>query len=161
MIRYFQRSVKYFVSLSVIYFVVIYAMSATSMMVASPEETLRSIFSSASGARMAIAMTLLSLAYPFFGFMKRSIDGSLVEHRDAIVNTMMAQGFNLIEERDGKLIFGASNFFRRITLLFEDHVVMTQLDGDKIELSGNRKSVAYMTFRLEYAIEKRGETTTK
>ncbi len=161
MIRYFQRSVKYFISLSIIYFLVLYAMSMTSMMVMSPSDALAELFGSNSGLRMVAAMVVLSIAYPFFGFTKRSIDGNVVVHRDTIVDVMVMQGFKLIEEREGKLIFGASNFFRRITLLFEDHIVMTQLDGGKIELSGNRKSVAYMIFRLEYAIDNANKTATK
>lgn len=109
---------------------------------------------------MAVAMVILAVAYPFFGFMKRNIKGDLVVNRDVIAATMLTQGFALREEREAKLIFGADNFFKRLTLLFEDHIVMTQLADGQIEISGNRKSVAYVIFRLEYAIGKANDTTS-
>ncbi len=160
MTRYFQRSLKYFVALSVIYFVIIYAMSATSLMVMSPEETFASLFNSSSGFRMVGAMLVLALAYPFFGFSKRSIEGSVALNRVEIEEVMLRQGFKLIEEREGKLIYGAGNFFRRLTLLFEDYLVLTQRE-EKIEVAGNNRSVAYMLFRLEYAIGRSKDETNK
>lgn len=159
MVRFFQRSVKYFISLTILYFIILYAMSATSMMTTTPAETFNSLIGSSSGLRMVAAMVVLSLAYPFFGYMKRKMKGQLAVHRDAINQVMFVQGFRLLEEREGKMIFVADNFFRRLTLLFEDHVVMTQM-GDEIELSGNRKTIAYVIFKLEYTIDKADKSSS-
>ncbi len=152
--KYLLRSLKYFAFLCIIYMLILYVMSFTSYLVAeSPIEAINSLLRSPRGVRMVLAMAALALVHPWIGYVKREIDGSLVANRDTIIAVMEGNGFRLMsEEREGEMTFRADNFLRRLTLLFEDHIVMRQ-EGDSIMIAGNRKSVAYMIFRLEYAIK--------
>lgn len=154
--RYFQRSIKYFLSLCIVYVVILYVLSFTEMMVLTRDETFRAIFSTPRGAVMVVAIVALSAAYPFFGFMRRTIKGDFTKEQDIIIKAFESQGFRVHQRYDYRLIFVASNLFKRISMLFEDHILVTQ-QGDDIEIRGNRKGVAYVVYRLEAALARERE----
>ncbi len=101
---------------------------------------------------MLFAVVALSLAYPRFGFVQRTIKGSIKVNREQINRCFALQHFKIKSEDDRRLVFIADSLFRRLYLLFEDHILVTQV-GDEIELRGNRKTVAYVLYRLQSAIE--------
>ncbi len=150
--RYVQRSIKYFLSICFIYAAMLYALSFTEMMVMTGGETFHALMSKPRGVFMLLAVVLLSAAYPRFGFVERRVKGSIKMHRDQINQSFAMQHFKLKSEDDHRLVFIADSIFKRIFLLFEDHILVTQV-GDEIELRGNRKAVAYVMYRLKYAIE--------
>lgn len=47
--------------------------------------------------------------------------------------------------------FANDNFFKKLTLLFEDTITLTQV-GDKLVVEGIRRSVPFIIYRLEGAI---------
>ncbi len=155
--RFFQRSIKYFLSLCIAYVVVLYLLSFTEMMVLTRGETFRAVFSTTRGGVMVLAILLLSAAYPFFGFMKRRLKGDLVKEREIVVKAFELQHFRVYSEDAGyRITFVAEGIFKRISMLFEDHILVTQI-GDEIEIRGNRKGVAYVVFRLEAALKRERE----
>lgn len=105
---------------------------------------------------MVVAIVALSIAYPFFGFMRRTIKGNFVTEQDIIIKAFETQGFRLHHRFDYRLVFVANSIIKRITMLFEDHILVTQI-GDEIEIRGNRKGVAYVVYRLEAALERERE----
>ncbi len=155
--RFFQRSIKYLLSLCVVYTVVLYALSFTEMMVLTRGQTFHAVFSTHRGLVMLIAILALSAAYPFFGFMKRTLKADLSQERDIIVKAFELQHFRVLRDEPGfRITFVAEGFFKRLTMLFEDHILVTQI-GDEIEIRGNRKGVAYVVFRLEAALTRERE----
>ncbi len=154
--RFFQRSIKYFLSLCVVYVAILYALSFTEMMVLTRGETFKALFSTHRGIIMIVAIVSLSVAYPFFGFMKRKLKGDFIKEREIIIKAFETQGFRVYQTYDYRIVFVANSFFKRIGMLFEDHILVTQI-GDEIEIRGNRKGVAYVTYRLEAALERERE----
>ncbi len=151
--RYLQRSIKYFLTLCVIYFAVMYLTAFATNAVFTPGDKFHAIISTPRGMFLVIAVFVLSAVYPMFGYMRRFISGDLVENREQIINSFMQQGMVLDHESEGRMTFIAGSFVKRIFMLFEDHVKIIQHEDGKLAVSGNRKAVAYVIYRLEYAIE--------
>ncbi|MFI3248149.1 MAG: hypothetical protein R3Y39_03365 [Rikenellaceae bacterium] len=150
--RYVQRSIKYFLSLCLVYAAMLYLMSLTEMMVLTRGETFRALMSTPRGGFMLFAVVALSAAYPRFGFVQRTLKGSVKVNREQIDRAFAQQHFKLMSEDERRLIYIADSPLKRLYLLFEDHILVTQV-GDEIELRGNRKTVAYVLYRLKPAIE--------
>ena len=151
--RYFIRAVKYLLLLCVLYVGLewlmlefaadkaIEGMSLTELMEAHLAET--------RGKMFIVAMVLLAAFYPLFGFMKKRVEGCNYE-RDAarIDNAMRAYGFKLVEDRGDVKIYGADSLLRRLTLMFEDRIVL-HITNEGIEMQGLRRSVARVAYQLE------------
>ncbi len=149
--RYIQRSVKYFLSLVITYVAVVSAMTFVTMEYITPGDRLQIMATTPRGVFLLIAVIAISAAYPFFGFMKRVLPANIVVDRESIDRAFSSRGFIIWREDygSGKLTYRAANLFKRAGMLFEDHITVRQLADGKIELSGNRKAVAYVLFRLE------------
>ncbi|MFI3305016.1 MAG: hypothetical protein R3Y68_00715 [Rikenellaceae bacterium] len=151
--RYLQRSIKYFLTLCVIYFAVMYLMSFATNVVFTPGDKFHAIISTPRGVFLIVAVFVLSAVYPMFGYMRRFIDGDLVGNREQIMLSFRQQGMVLDHESQGRMTFVAGSFVKRVMMLFEDHVKIVQHADGKLAVSGNRKAVAYVIYRLEYAIQ--------
>jgi len=153
---YLRRAAKYFCLLSVVYLAVMAVMYYTGTM-AQPladtfGETLRlQLLGTLRGRTMLAAVLVLALAYPRFGFISRRVEGDIEEHRTQIVNAMKACGFTLSdkgEENGEELLFRGDGMLKRLTLLYEDEIRVSQY-GQWIELSGIRRGVVKAAWRLE------------
>ncbi len=149
--KYFSRAIKYLLSLCIIYVVVIYAMSFVGVAASSPEATFSSLVSTSRGIIMIVAILALSFSYPVFGFMRQEVTGDMSADRDAIIKAFAAYGFSLKSEGEGEMTFGSDNFIKKITLLFEDKINVTQV-GDKLVVEGIRRVVPIVIYRLEAMI---------
>jgi hypothetical protein len=98
----------------------------------------------------------LALLYPRFGYVRRIVEDVDIEgDRIRIDNAMKLYGFKFAGTRDGRLVYRAEGIIRRITLLFEDEVVVEQI-GDEVVISGHRRTVVRAVIRLEgYLVNKR------
>ncbi|MFI3302316.1 MAG: hypothetical protein SNH35_00955 [Rikenellaceae bacterium] len=148
---YFSRAIKYLLSLCIIYVVVIYAMSFAGVAASTPEATFASLISTSRGIIMIIAILALSFSYPVFGFMRQEVTGDMESDREAIISSFAAYGFSLRSEGDGEMVFGSDNLIRKITLLFEDKITVTQV-GNKLVVEGIRRVVPSVIYRLEAKI---------
>ena len=107
------------------------------------------------GLLLPAVIVLLSLFYyPRFGFIVRDVEGDVEEHRQQIVNALRNSGFELRGEEDGVLIFRAGTLWRRLLMLGEDEIRVSQY-GQWIRLEGIRRGVARAAYRLESFIERR------
>ncbi len=102
---------------------------------------------------MLIAVVVLSAVYPYFGYMRRFVDGDLERNREQIMRVLESQHMKLDHITPGRLTFRADNIFRRLSLLFEDHIKVVQEDDGRLAISGNRKIVAYVVYLLSSAIK--------
>ncbi len=149
--RHFIRSVKYLVALAIIFAAMMLLVGSTGQIKLSLQEQI-DIFMANNGAMKMALLVVLAAIYPMFGFIKRSVDGTIVEYRQQIITAMQSSGFVFIEEREGVMIFRANNIFRRITFLFEDRVEVRQV-GDMIQIEGVRRGVAYAAYCLDGFIQ--------
>lgn len=104
---------------------------------------------SEDGMMLVGAFVLLAAFYPLFGFMRKRVDGCSFERDMARINNAMSlYGFKLKEDRGNVKVYQADNILRRITLMFEDKIEVSVVDGG-IELKGLRRSVARVVYQLQ------------
>lgn len=146
--RYLIRAVKYFFAFCVLYVGVVWLSILTQKgMDISVWDSISATMATERGRMLALAVVALSAAYPFFGFVKRSVKWDMATDADRLVEIFAAAGFALKEQGGGKMIFKANNILDRLVMLFEDEIVVEQ-QGEQITLSGIRRGVAKVIYRL-------------
>lgn len=146
--RYFVRALKYFAWLCVLYVAIVWLMRWSGSLDGDPWTTMLTVLQTQRGMLMIAAFVLLAAAYPLFGFMRKRTAGNTHRNREQIVNAFRAQGFRLTEERDGEMTFRGEGFFKRLSLLFEDTIVVRNT-GTGLEIDGIRRAVARIAYRLD------------
>lgn len=146
--RYLIRSAKYFVALCVLCAALVALNLSSGMARLSLDETLYVMFRTPRGLMLPAVIVLLALFYPRFGFTSRRIEGDVEEDRAQIENAFRTSGFVLCGEREGVLEFRGDGFLRRLRMLYEDSVTVTQY-GQWILIEGNRHGVARAAYRLD------------
>ena len=126
--KYLIRSVKYFIALCVLYLIIMALMLLTNTSVLTPSETFSALVHSTRGQVLIVAVVLLSALYPKFGFKP-------------------------VRESEHEMVFRADSLFKRLTLLFEDEIRVTQT-GEWITIEGIRRGVARVYYRLQSYLER-------
>lgn len=146
--RYLIRAVKYFFAFCVLYVGVVWLSILTQKgMDVSVWDSISATMATERGRMLALAVVALSAAYPFFGFIKRSVKWDMTTDADRLVEIFAAAGFALKEQGEGKMVFKANNILDRLVMLFEDEIVVEQ-QGEQITLDGIRRGVAKVIYRL-------------
>lgn len=146
--RYLIRAVKYFFAFCVLYVGVVWLSILTQKgMDISVWDSISATMATERGRMLALAVVALSAAYPFFGFVKRSVKWDMATDADRLVEIFAAAGFALKLKDEGKMVFKANNILDRLVMLFEDEIVVEQ-QGEQITLSGIRRGVAKVIYRL-------------
>ena len=94
----------------------------------------------------------LAAVYPRFGFVVRKVEGDVEENREQIVNAFKSAGFSLRGEEDGVMTFRADGPLRKLMLLGEDEIKVSQY-GQWIQIDGIRRGVARVEYRLDSYIQ--------
>ena len=146
--RYLIRAVKYFFAFCVLYVGVVWLSILTQKgMDVSVWNSISATMATERGRMLALAVVALSAAYPFFGFVKRSVKWDMTTDADRLVEIFAAAGFALKEQGEGKMVFKANNILDRLVMLFEDEIVVEQ-QGEQITLDGIRRGVAKVIYSL-------------
>ena len=146
--RYLIRAVKYFFAFCVLYVGVVWLSILTQKgMDISVWDSISATMATERGRMLALAVVALSAAYPFFGFVKRSVKWDMATDADRLVEIFAAAGFALKLKSEGKMVFKANNILDRLVMLFEDEIVVEQ-QGEHITLNGIRRGVAKVIYRL-------------
>ena len=146
--RYLIRAVKYFFAFCVLYVGVVWLSILTQKgMDISVWDSISATMATERGRMLALAVVALSAAYPFFGFVKRSVKWNMATDADRLVEIFAAAGFALKEQGEGKMVFKANNILDRLVMLFEDEIVVEQ-QGEQLTLDGIRRGVAKVIYRL-------------
>lgn len=146
--RYLIRAVKYFFAFCVLYVGVVWLSILTQKgMDISVWDSISATMATERGRMLALAVVALSAAYPFFGFVKRSVKWDMATEADRLVEIFAAAGFAIKEQGEGKMVFKANNILDRLVMLFEDEIVVEQ-QGEQITLDGIRRGVAKVIYRL-------------
>lgn len=152
--KYLLRSLKYFVTLCVLFVALVWLKLKYEQLPITMSEMLQLYFSAWNGWFMAVVIVAMSATYPLFGFVKRSVVATIAADREQIEAAMATSGLVLAAATADKLTFRATGL-QRITLLFEDEVVVEQI-GDEVVISGHRRTVVRAVIRLEgYLVNKR------
>lgn len=152
--RYLLRSLKYFLTLCVLFVALIWIKIAYEHLPLTMWQMLQLYFSAWNGWAMAVMIVAMSATYPYFGFVRRSVVADIVADREQIEAALATSGLVLVGAKDGALYFRATGL-QRLTLLLEDEVVVEQ-QGDEVVISGHRRTVVRAVIRLEgYLVNKR------
>ena len=145
--KYFIRSLKYFVALCVICVAILALMLATGTSALTLDQTVYVMFHTSRYATLFAAIVVLAALYPRFGFVVRKVEGDVEENREQIVNAFRSSGFSLRSEEDGVMVFRADTLLQKLMLLGEDEIRVSQY-GQWIVLDGIRRGVARVQYRL-------------
>lgn len=146
--KYFIRSLKYFVALCVICVAILALMLATGTSALTLDQTVYVMFHTSRYATLFAAIVVLAALYPRFGFVVRKVEGDVEENREQIVNAFRSSGFSLHSEEDGVMVFRADTLLQKLMLLGEDEIRVSQY-GQWIVLDGIRRGVARVQYRLD------------
>ncbi len=152
--RYFIRSVKYLVALVVLYVGLMAVMHYSQHSPITFAQRWQLMFEQWNGWGMVIVSILLAATYPFFGYTKRSFEGDIVADREQLDTAARFVGLELVSANGNELLYRAKGL-RRVTMLFEDDIVVRQ-NGTQIEVEGLRRVSVRFAFEAErYITNKR------
>ena len=147
--RYIIRSLKYLVFISVLYVILTAVMTYISYPEVDLWMMLKVQMLTERGIMLVVALVLLSLFYPRFGFMSRTVANcTFANDVVRIDNAMALYGFELEREEGGIRYYRAKGFFRRLTFFYEDRVEVREAEG-VVVIEGIRRAVARIAFQLE------------
>lgn len=146
--KYFIRSLKYFLALCVLCIALMALMLVTGTSALSFHDTLYTMFHTDRYLLLFAAIVVLAALYPKFGFVVRRVEGDVEQNREQIVNAFRAAGFALRGETEGTMIFRAESLLQKLLLLGEDEIKVSQY-GQWIEIDGIRRGVARVEYRLD------------
>lgn len=146
--KYLIRSLKYFLRLCIICLVIVVVMIITEMSNLTAQGVIYVLTSTSKGLLLVGVTIFASAIYPLLGFRTRSIRYSIEKNRVQIVNAFLSEGFTIkSESKNSEMIFQAKSPMRRLTLMYEDQIKVTQIN-DNIEISGVGKVVARVESRI-------------
>lgn len=152
--RYFIRSVKYLVALVILYVGLMAVMHYSQHSPITFAQRWQLMFEQWNGWGMVIVSILLAATYPFFGYTKRSFVGDIVTDREQLDTAAKFVGLELVSANGNELLYRAKGL-RRVTMLFEDDIVVRQ-NGTQIEVEGLRRVSVRFAFDAErYITNKR------
>lgn len=152
---YIKRSLKFLAALMLLYFAAIWVMHRTGATMLAPRDTMQVLWLTWRGRVLVCAVVVWSALYPLVGFVRRTVAGDTVRNREQIVNAFVRSGYELARTDGERMVFRASNIFRKVRLLFEDEVEVRQ-QGDEIVIEGIRRTVAEAAMRLKSYLEHAG-----
>ncbi len=150
MMRYLIRAIKYLLLLSALYVALVWAMY---LLGAEPQIDpwlqIEAHLRADIGKKMVVVFVILAALYPRFGFMRKRIEGYRPERdKERLQNAMAVFGYKLAESHDGVDVYRAEGVVKRLTLLWEDRIVVRIEDG-ALEMKGIRRMVARIAYQLE------------
>lgn len=145
---YIRRSVKFLVALFVLYIAAMWIMSKTGATNLTAQQMAENLVNSTQSIILLCAVALWAAIYPAVSFVARRVEADLTADRERVENAFIRSGYELVRiEAGGRMVFRASNPFRRLRLLFEDEITVEQY-GQWVVLTGIRRSVAEVEMRL-------------
>lgn len=141
--QYITRAIKHFVKMMLLIVGIYALMYYTNTLAITQEELLGT-----RGIVLLVALVALSAAYPSYGFITRTSKASLTLNREAILRAFSQSGYTLTGESKDELIFRASAPLKRIRYMGDDAVTVRQMDDNHIAISGIRKEVVQVEFRI-------------
>ena len=150
--KYIVRSLKYFFALCVLCIALMGLMLMTGTSALSLDYTLYVMLHTDRYLMLFAAIVALAAVYPRFGFVVRKVEGDVEQNREQIVNAFKSAGFSLRGEEDGVMTFRADGPLRKLMLLGEDEIKVSQY-GQWIQIDGIRRGVARVEYRLDSYIQ--------
>lgn len=141
---YLLRAVKHLVKLIVLVALLVAVMYFTKTLAVAPADLLGT-----RGVILGIAVLVIAAAYPLYGFSTASARASLTDNRTEIVEALARSGYTLTSEGEDEMVFRATSGLKRLMQMGDDAIVLKQQEWGNISISGVRKEVENVRFRIE------------
>lgn len=147
--KYFIRSVKYFVYFSLLTTVLVTAL----VLIGAVEGNVNTIFEDGYESiwKIAVFFAAVSAVYPKVGFIKRDIptDREWNDIRDEVVEFFTDRRYAVESGTPDKVTFRIKGVAGRLSKMYEDRITLTRTAGG-FELEGLRKDVIRLASGLEH-----------
>lgn len=156
--KYFIRSVKYFIYIVVIFLIIVNIIFYTSQRQPGIENFM-DLFKEGSLWQMLALFIAFSAIYPVLGYYNRKIytNGNFAEKKQDVIKYMTDGGrFVLTDDSNGKLTFRIRSPFVKFMRLYEDAIVIDYTENP-IVMSGLRKEVVRHARNIENILMKEDE----
>lgn len=147
--KYFIRSVKYFLYITVIITLILTILVLLKMV--SPDINVMFKNGWKSVGLILGMFAVISAIYPIFGYTKRlaTVLGDHADLRNGVVELMESRGYKLESEADERMTFRSRSAVNRIFRVWEDRVTIEKgLGGFYVE--GLSRDIARIVAGLEY-----------
>lgn len=150
--RYFIRSVKYFLYFSLLTTVIILAL----VLLGAVEGDINTIFEGGYSAlwKIAIFFAVIAAVYPKFGFVSRKLEttGDWDTVKETAKTYFQEKTLRLEEEGADFVSFRRRSPFERLTKMYEDRIILRKTDEGYV-LEGLRKEVFLYAAGLEHNLK--------
>ena len=150
--KYFIRSLKYFVALCVLCAAIMALNRLSGFATLTLEETFYVMFHTTRGMMLPAVIVLLAALSPTCGLVQRTVECAVRANRDQVGIAFNSAGSSLHPDEDGVMTFRADGLLRKLTLLGEDEIKVSQY-GQWILIDGIRRGVARAGYKLDSYIQ--------
>lgn len=145
--NFFKKSASYFVYLIVLFAVIYVILAAMNQTRVQPSQL--GLFLTSPGGYVLICLAVvISVAYPFFGFVKKSVRLNASGDLGPVDRAMAASGYVLVAEEGAVRRYRPAKAFTRLRMLYNDTVTV-DASFNPIVLDGNRTAVTVLAMRIE------------
>lgn len=154
-LKYIIRVIK-----SLIWFIILFAIIVTVIVLIVPEYHFDMIFKEPGGLfkpgaeyKILILFIVISALYPLVKYVKKEavIRGTFEENRDKIVEVFNKLGYELVSEDAEKASFRLAKKSIRFMRMYEDTITITKGESPLI-LRGDRKEIIRIGESIMYAV---------
>jgi hypothetical protein len=134
---YFIRAAKYMLYLLLIFTLIYVLMRAFDIL---PPSIIHFM-----NLRLAVALVLVGLIYPFLGYKRIAIDlpsGGRAAHEAGICEAVERCGFRVERRDENTITFTAISPLRRIMAMYEERITLTFHNSTNVTVEGLRKDIA-------------------
>ena len=152
---YLRRALKYFIQICILFGLIIGILMLSGMV--SKDVSVAFQHGWTSVWWILALFAAMSLAYPFFGYQKRTvrIAGDPALARDGIVEALKIRGYVLDNEKDGTLTFKLASPVARAFRMWEDRITLTPVLGG-FEAEGLSRDLVRVVSSIEYYFREKG-----
>lgn len=159
--KYIRRALGYFVKIVALVIGIYALLWVTGSSNISAEAFWSELFTSRRGLLLWLAVLAVSLLYPLYGFVRRTVKADVVADWEEIHRAFIVAGYNKGESQGGVTVFRVSSPVRRLIMFGEDIITVTDNGDGTITLDGIRKEVVQIEFRIHTFVDNKTTDPTE
>lgn len=141
---YLRRAGKYVIYLAVLLVLIFTIMDLLNL----SKVPLMEVLKSERSLYLFAVVVIFALLQPFMGYVKKRLTFDARKNVEEVERVMGLCGYVRVEDVDGAMVFRVQGAIKRLTLVYEDAIVITTDSDDLSLMSGPRKEVVKAAFRM-------------
>ncbi len=143
---YIRRMAKYAIYLVIVLMILLTIMNLLQA-TEEGQTSLLDMLLSQRGLYMLCVIIAFSAIYPFMGYTKKTLVCNAEKRSEEFINVMAMCGYSITERSENKMTFRASNFAKKLILMFEDTITVQTTANGLSTMRGPRREVVKAAFR--------------